>query len=208
MFECTEIKDNKTSLIYSIKNIRISDTFNYSADTRYFIDLFCEITGYEYLNVELKRFWNKEQSRFDYLIDDFTRLQMPDNDTLDMSKLLGRPPYIEIHKERYIDSGVPTVHFEINPEQPTKRKERTYTNILEITEPNYCEMSIKLNALYTLLDNFTCYKHCDEPQKLLNNIDDVLFFTVEQLREINEIISNDENFYCMVEKEFIYKNKG
>lgn len=39
MFECTEIKDNKTGLIYSIKHIRISDTFNYSADTRYFIGL-------------------------------------------------------------------------------------------------------------------------------------------------------------------------
>lgn len=200
MFECTEIKDNKTGLIYSIKHIRISDTFNYSADTRYFIDLYCEKTGYEYLNIELKRFWNGEKSMFDYLIDDFTRPQMPDNNILDMSKLLGRPPYIEVFKERYTsDDGVPTARFEINPEQPTEPKERIYINIVQFEESNYAVISTMINALEMLLENYAL-QNCGSA-----DMSDILFFVADNLKRINDFCNSENIPVGYVEKEFIYK---
>lgn len=202
MFECTKIKDKKTGLIYSIKNIHISDTFNYSADTRYFIDLFCEKTGYEYLNVELKRFWNGEQSRFDYLMDDFTSPQMPDNDILDMSKLLGRPPYIEIHKERYIHSGVPTAQFEFNPEQPIEQKECIYIDVIPHGESNYAEISTIANALKILLENYALQNYNSKM-----DISDILFFTADNLKRIEDFCDSENIPIGCVEKEFIYKNK-
>lgn len=201
MFECTEIKDNKTGLIYSIKHIRISDTFNYSADTRYFIDLYCEKTGYEYLNIELKRFWNGEKSRFDYLIDDFTRPQMPDNNILDISKILGRPPYIEIYKERYTNGGVPTTQFEINPEQPTEPKERIYIDVIPCGESNYAEISTITNALKTLLENYALQNYSNV------DISDILLFTADNLKRIEDFCDSENIPVGCVEKEFIYKNK-
>lgn len=199
MFECTEIKDNKTGLIYSIKHIRISDTFNYSTDTRYFIDLYCEKTGYEYLNIELKRFWNGEKSRFDYLIDDFTRPQMPDCNVLDMSKLLGRPPYIEVFKERYTSDGVPTARLEINPERPTEPKERMYINIVQFEESNYTVISTMVNALEMLLENYALQNSSSA------DISDILFFVADNLKRINDFCNSETIPIGYVEKEFIYK---
>lgn len=201
MFECTEIKDSKTGLIYSIKNIRISDTFNYSADTRYFINLYCERTGYEYLNVELKRFWNCEKSRFDYLIDDFTRPQMPDNNILDISKILGRPPYIEIYKKRYTNCGVPTTQFEINPEQPTEPKERIYIDVIPYGESNHAEISTITNALKMLLENYALQNDSN------SDMTDILFFVADNLKRIEDFCDSENIPVGCVEKEFIYKNK-